>query len=60
LLHIVQSIRDFGPPSCYWAFPMERYCGTLTPDIRSRRFPFSSLDRSVVERALLTQISLNY
>ncbi|THU94653.1 hypothetical protein K435DRAFT_578834, partial [Dendrothele bispora CBS 962.96] len=60
LLHIAQSIRDFGPPSCYWAFPMERYCGTLTPDIRSRRFPFRSLDRSVAEHALLTQIGLSY
>lgn len=60
LLHIAQSIRDMGPVWCYWAFVMERYCGTLTPDIKSRRFPFASLDRNVVERAQLTQIGLTY
>lgn len=49
-----------GPVWCYWAFPMERYCGTLTPDIKSRRFPFASLDRNVVERAQITQIGLTY
>jgi hypothetical protein len=35
---------------------MERYCGVLQPAIRSRRFPFASLDRHVVEDAQLTQI----
>lgn len=49
-----------GPVWCYWAFVMERYCGTLTPDIKSRRFPFASLDRNVLEQAQLTQIGLSY
>jgi hypothetical protein len=39
---------------------MERYCGTLQRSIRSRRFPFASLDRFVVETAQLNQISTLY
>ena len=35
---------------------MERYCGTLRRAIRSRRFPFASLDRFVTESAQLAQI----
>ncbi|KAJ7066295.1 hypothetical protein C8F01DRAFT_982005 [Mycena amicta] len=29
------SIRDAGPQWCYWAYPMERYCGRLQPGLRS-------------------------
>jgi hypothetical protein len=47
-----------GPVWCYWAFPMERYCGKLQPAIRSRRFPYASLDRFAVEDAQLTQIKM--
>ena len=47
-----------GPVWCYWAFPMERYCGALQPAIRSRRFPYASIDRYVVEDAQLTQIKV--
>ncbi|THU76250.1 hypothetical protein K435DRAFT_739434 [Dendrothele bispora CBS 962.96] len=60
LLHIAPSIKVSGPVWCYWAFPMERYCGKLLPAIRSRRFPFASLARHVVEDARLTQISTIY
>ncbi|THU93069.1 hypothetical protein K435DRAFT_670956 [Dendrothele bispora CBS 962.96] len=60
LLHIAPSIEASGPVWCYWAFPMERYCGTIQPAIRSRRFPFASLARHVIEDARLTQIKLFY
>lgn len=60
LLHIADSIKANGPVWCYWAFPMERYCGTLQPAIRSRRFPYASLDRHAVETAQLTQIKIIY
>ena len=49
-----------GPVWCYWAFPMERYCGILRPAIRSRRFPYASLDRFITESAQLTQIKAVY
>jgi hypothetical protein len=58
LLHIADSIEASGPMWAYWAFPMERYCGSLIPAIRSRRFPFPSIDRYVTEVAQLTQIKM--
>ncbi|KAJ7110208.1 hypothetical protein C8R43DRAFT_904512 [Mycena crocata] len=60
LLHIAPGIKFTGPVWCYWAFPMERYCGSLQPGIRSRRFPWASMDRYVVETAQLTQIKTVY
>lgn len=39
---------------------MERYCGLLQPAIRSRRFPYSSINRYVVDKARLQQIMLIY
>ncbi|KAJ7588304.1 hypothetical protein C8J56DRAFT_786059, partial [Mycena floridula] len=60
LLHIASSILIAGPVWCYWAFPMERYCGVLQPAIKSRRHPFASLDRFVVEDSQLTQIKTVY
>ncbi|KAJ3875027.1 hypothetical protein F5051DRAFT_334641 [Lentinula edodes] len=60
LLHIAPSIKASGPVWCYWAFPMERYCGKLGPTIRSRRFPFAALARQVLEEARLAQITIFY
>lgn len=39
---------------------MERYCGALQPAIRSRRFPYASLNRYVLDLARLNQIRLLY
>ena len=39
---------------------MERYCGALQPAIRSRRFPYASIDRYVVEDAQITQLKVVY
>jgi hypothetical protein len=58
LLHIADGIKGTGPIWASWAFPTERYCGSLTPAIKSRRFPYSSLDRYVTEVAQLTQIQM--
>lgn len=60
LLHIADSILETGPVWTAWAFPMERYCGALQPAIRSRRFPYSSLNRYVLDRARLTHIKVIY
>ena len=49
-----------GPVWAYWAFPMERYCGDVIHNIRSRRFPYASINRYVTSRAQLTHISLLY
>ncbi|KAI0826921.1 hypothetical protein BC628DRAFT_1319465 [Trametes gibbosa] len=60
LLHIADGIRLTGPVWATWAFPMERYCGSLQPAIRSRRHPYSSLNRYVLDRARLDHIKLLY
>jgi hypothetical protein len=58
LLHITDSIKAVGPVWATWAFPIERFCGSLLPAVKSRRFPYASLDRHVTEGAQLLQIKL--
>ncbi|KIJ64977.1 hypothetical protein HYDPIDRAFT_89555 [Hydnomerulius pinastri MD-312] len=60
LLHIADSIEATGPVWTTWAFPMERFCGSLQPAIRSRRYPYASIDNYIVSAARLTQVELLY
>jgi hypothetical protein len=60
LLHIAEDIEAMGPVWCYWAFPMERFCGSLLPAIKSRRYPFASIDGRVRDLAALNQIKMIY
>jgi hypothetical protein len=60
VLHIADSIKALGPVWAYWAYPMERYCGTIQRSILSRRFPNASLNRFVTEKAQLDQIANLY
>ncbi|KAG9126384.1 hypothetical protein FRC07_003631 [Ceratobasidium sp. 392] len=60
LLHIADDIEKMGPIWCYWAFPMERYCGSLARANISRRFPYASLNRCVLQIAQLAQLKLIY
>ncbi|EUC56560.1 transposase family Tnp2 protein [Rhizoctonia solani AG-3 Rhs1AP] len=60
LLHIADDIEKMGPVWCYWAFPMERFCGALVRANLNPRFPYASLDRRVLEVAQLAQIKLMY
>ncbi|KAI0087703.1 hypothetical protein BDY19DRAFT_892356 [Irpex rosettiformis] len=60
LLHIADSILIAGPVWASWAFPMERYCGTLQPAFKSRRFPFAAINRHVLDHARLTHIRISY
>jgi hypothetical protein len=60
LLHVAPGIRKGGPVWAYWEYAMERFCGRLLPAIKSRRYPWSSLDSFVVTTAQLTVVSLNY
>lgn len=39
---------------------MEQFCGSLLPAIKSRRFPYASIDRRVTELAQLDQIKVLY
>jgi hypothetical protein len=39
---------------------MERFCGSLQPAIRSRRYPYASLNRFITESSQLKQIAHLY
>lgn len=56
LLHIADDIRAMGPVWCYWAFAMERFCGSLLPAVKSRKHPYSSLAHRVRDIAQLNQL----
>ncbi|KZV98588.1 hypothetical protein EXIGLDRAFT_641451 [Exidia glandulosa HHB12029] len=58
LLHIADSIERMGPVGCYWSFLMERFCSSLRPAITSRRNPYASIDRYVLDRTLIDQVRL--
>lgn len=49
-----------GPVWAYWAFPMERFCGAIARANKSRRYPYSSINRHVLQSAQLSQIKLTY
>ena len=60
LLHISDSIEEMGPVWAYWAFPMERFCGRVQRHVKSRRFPFASIDTFVVAEARLSHLGMTY
>ena len=60
LLHLADSIEAVGPVWTYWAFPMERFCGTVQRHIKSRRFPFSSIDRYLVSVTRLEHLGIRF
>jgi hypothetical protein len=49
-----------GPVWCYWAFPMERFCGALGRTNLNPHFPFITMDRRVLEAAQVAQIKYMY
>lgn len=61
LLHIADCIQSWGPVWCYWAFPMECFCGHLKRGgVTSNRHPYSSLDRYLTDWATLWHIGNIY
>jgi len=48
LLHLAESIEDFGPCRGYWQFPMERMCGMLIPLVKSQIHPYANLWNNLV------------
>ena len=48
LLHVVESIEDFGPCRRYWQFPMERMCGMLIPLVKSQIHPYANLWNNII------------
>jgi len=60
LLHIPRGITMTGPVWTSWAYPMERHCNTLLPSIKSKRYPYESINSFVTGIAHLDQIRLLY
>jgi len=48
LLHVADSIEDFGPCRGYWQFPMERMCGMLIPLVKSQIYPYANLWNNLI------------
>src|SRR6266849_8303059 len=60
LLHITESIRFSGPVWCYWAFPMEQFCGHISHAIHSKQYPWTEINNYVKYQAQLCIITLKY
>jgi hypothetical protein len=60
LLHIPDQIRWMGPCWTTWAFPIERQCGYFQRSIQSRRNPYVSMDRHLIDLSQLRQIKILY
>jgi len=48
LLHVVDSIEDFGSCRGYWQFLMESMCGMLIPLVKSQIHPYANLWNNLV------------
>src|SRR6266496_4151883 len=48
LLHVAESIEDFGPYRGYWQFLMERVYGMLISLIKSQKHPYASLWNNIL------------
>lgn len=60
LLHICDNIRFCGPVWTTWTFWMERYCGYLQANLRSRTLPWANLNNRVLQKAYLEQIDVRF
>jgi hypothetical protein len=60
LLHTAICIRRYGPPSIYWSYVMERYCGMLGPLVHSRVYPYRNLTNTALLLERLCYIDLVY
>ncbi|KAF0366318.1 transposase domain-containing protein [Gigaspora margarita] len=48
LLHVADSISNYGPCWSFWQFPMECLCGMLLLLIHSKIHPYSNLANNVL------------
>jgi len=59
LLHVAESIEDFGPCRRYWQFPMERMCGMLIPLVKSQKHLYTSLWNNIILNERFIHLKLN-
>lgn len=55
-LHLVDLIEQAGPLWGYWCWAMERYCSRLVRAVTSRKYPYASLNRRILETQTLLSI----
>lgn len=55
-LHVVDYMELSGPVWVFWCFVMERYCGRLLRSVSSRKHPFASVVRRILELGALAAI----
>lgn len=55
-LHLVDLIEQSGPLWGYWCWVMERYCSRLLRAVSSRKYPYASLNRRILETQSLLAI----
>ena len=60
LLHIADGIENAGPVWASWAFPMERFCGSLQNATRNQRFPWASMTNYLISILQVYQIKNTY
>lgn len=59
-LHLVDYVERSGPLWAYWTWVMERYCSVLSRAITSRKHPYASINRRIMELAALASIRNRY
>ena len=59
MLHVAESIEDFGPYREYWQFPMERMCGMLIPLVKSQIHPYKSLWNNIILNERFNHLKFN-
>ncbi|KAG8961242.1 hypothetical protein FRC05_006265 [Tulasnella sp. 425] len=55
-LHLVDLMEQSGPLWGYWCWVMERYCSRLLRAVTSRKHPYTSLNRRILETQTLLAI----
>ncbi|KAF5370298.1 hypothetical protein D9758_006954 [Tetrapyrgos nigripes] len=58
LLHIPDHIEQTGPTWASWAFPIERFCGFLSPKFKSRRYPWANISNFILADARLSHVTV--
>ncbi|KAG9018790.1 hypothetical protein FRB90_009638 [Tulasnella sp. 427] len=59
-LHVPDIIEHSGPMWAYWCWVMERFCGRLSRAVSSRKWPYASLNRRILEIGTLHSIRHMY
>lgn len=60
LLHVADDALNLGPVWVFWCFLMERFCGSLVAEARSRSNPYPAISTLTLQRSQLQHIFWKY